>query len=443
MRDGLLVQIDLLGGVGEIGGNKFLVRDKDARILLDFGMSLGARGQFFAEPFLAPRDGQGLISLGILPDIRGLYRDEAEPPVDAVILSHAHIDHSMCISLLNRRIPVYCGETTLAILKTLSEMRQRGFENDLEGIDFKTFRTGDKLDFGQIQLEPIHVDHSVPGSYGFLIQTSGGTIAYSGDFRAHGTKMTLTTDFVNAARKSEPEIFLCEGTNLVRGDLRTEQEVFEKSEHVVGKTSGLVLASFSSADIDRLRTFHQIAEKNDRILALSMKQAYLLRALSKDKHLETPDVLKDSHVAVYQRGKKSFYHWEKDILSETNVKTSKDIRDMQNKVILASSSYDMNEVLDIQPGPGGAFINSSSEPFNEEMEMDHERFINWLNHFGLPMYQIHSSGHMMPTELREAIGEIAPKRLIPIHTEQPELYRLFVKDLTKVELVNKGSTLEL
>ena len=438
-----MVNIQLLGGVGEIGGNKFLIRDEDSKILLDFGMSLGLRGQFFSEPFLAPRDGQGLISLGILPDIHDLYRDGGDPPVDAVILSHSHIDHSMCISLLNRKIPVYCGETTFAILRTLSEMRQKGFENDLDGIDFRTFRTGDKNSLGGIQLEPIHVDHSVPGSYGFLVHTSSGTIAYSGDFRAHGSKSSLTTDFVDAAKKSEPEIFLCEGTNLVRGDLRTEQEVLEKSDHVIKKTKGLVLASFSSADIDRLRTFHEIAEKNDRILALSMKQAYLLRSLSKDKHLEVPDVLKDPHIAVYQRAKKTFYHWEKDILGQTSVKTSKDIREMQDKVILASSSYDMNEVLDIQPGPGGAFINSGSEPFNEEMEIDHERFINWLDHFGLPMYQIHSSGHMMPTELRETIGRIEPKRLVPIHTEQPELYRLFVKDLTQVELGNKGSTVEL
>jgi ribonuclease J len=77
------------------------------------------------------------------------------------------------------------------------------------------------------------------------------------------------------------------------------------------------------------------------------------------------------------------------------------------------------------------------------MEIDHERFINWLNHFGLPMYQIHSSGHMMPTELRETIGQVKPKRLLPIHTEQPELYRLFVKDITEVETPTKGSTVNL
>ncbi len=438
-----MVQIDLLGGVGEIGGNKFLVRDNDARILLDFGMSLGLRGQFYSEPFLAPRDIQGLLSLGIIPEVNGLYRDSEEPPIDAVILSHAHIDHSMCISLLNRNIPVYCGETTLSILRSLSEMRPKGFENDLDGIAFKTFRTGDKINFDGVLLEPVHVDHSVPGSYGFLIHTSGGTIAYSGDFRVHGYKSDLTTDFVGKAKTAKPDLFLCEGTNLVRGDLRTEDEVLEKSDHVIKKTKGLVLANFSTADIDRLRTFHEIAETNDRTLAVTMKQAYLLRALSQDKHLDVPDVLHDSHIAVYQRSKKTFYHWEKDILGTTSVKTAKDVREMQDKVILASSSYDMNEVLEIHPGPGGAFINSSSEPFNEEMEMDHERFINWLNHFGLPMYQIHSSGHMMPTELREAIGEIAPKRLLPIHTEQPELYRLFVKDLTNVELANKGATVEL
>src|SRR5260370_28149341 len=220
----------------------------------------------------------------------------------------------------------------------------------------------------------------------------------------------MIKDFVDAAERSEPELFLCEGTHLVRGDLRTEQEVLEKSEHVVRKTKGAVLASFSSDDIDRLRSFHQIAEKNDRLLVVSMKQASLLRSLANDEHLEVPDVIGDHHIAVYQRSKKTYYNWEKDILSAVTVKTSKDIRDMQSKVILASSPYDMNEILDIQPGPGGAYINSSSEPFKEEMEIDHDRFTNWLNHFGLPMYLIHCSGHMMSNELRETISQVKPIR---------------------------------
>src|SRR5439155_26791784 len=141
----------------------------------------------------------------------------------------------------------------------------------LEGIEFKTFRTGDNVSFGKIQLEPIHVDHSIPGSYAFLVHTSKGTIAYSGDFRLHGPKSNMTNDFSDAAERSEPELFLCDGTSLVSGDLRTELEVRLKSEYVVKETKGAVLVTFSTADIERLRTFHEIAEKDDRLLVVSMK----------------------------------------------------------------------------------------------------------------------------------------------------------------------------
>ncbi|HEX9429947.1 MAG TPA: MBL fold metallo-hydrolase [Candidatus Bathyarchaeia archaeon] len=101
-----MVEITFYGGAGEIGGNMILVRDGDSKIMLDFGMSLGERGRFFSEPFLSPRNETGLISLGIIPDVAGLYKGEGEIPADAVFLSHAHIDHSMSISLLNRQIPV-------------------------------------------------------------------------------------------------------------------------------------------------------------------------------------------------------------------------------------------------------------------------------------------------------------------------------------------------
>lgn len=435
-----MVEITFYGGAAEIGGNMILVQDGDDKIMLDFGMSLGERGRFFSEPFLSPRNEEGLIRLGIIPNVSGLYKGEDGPAVDAVFLSHAHIDHSMSISLLNREIPVYCGETTKMILEALSEARPGGFENDLDGLDFRTFRTGDHVKIGQVAIDPIHVDHSMPGSYGFLVHTSKGALAYSGDFRAHGPRADMTKDFAEKALGSDPEIFLCEGTNLVRGDLQSEAGVSDKVDHVVTKTKGLVLANFSTADVDRLRTFYDVAKKHDRLLAVSLRQAYLLQALLNDKRLNIPDVFHDPNITVYQRSKKTYYNWEKEVMKKAIVKTSKDVKESQRKFILAASSYDMNEILDIKPDSGGAFINSSSEPFNEEMEIEHDRFVNWLDHFGLPMYQIHSSGHMMPTELRETIEKVSPRTLVPIHTEQPQLYELFIKDICKVHQPTKGET---
>src|SRR5947208_2904651 len=291
-----MIEITFYGGAGEIGGNMILVHDGDSKIMLDFGMSLGERGRFFSEPFLSPRNESGLISLGIIPNVAGLYRGEGEVPADAVFLSHAHIDHSMSISLLNRQIPVYCGETTRMILEALSAARPGGFENDLDGIQFKTFRTGDRMKIGGIEVEPVHVDHSMPGSYGFIVQTSIGTLAYSGDFRAHGPRSDMTQDFAEKAEQSNPELFLCEGTNLVRGDLQSEAEVVDKVDHVVRKTNGLVLANFSTADVDRLRTFYETAKKNNRVLAVSLRQAHLLQALLKHKHLTIPDISHDTNI---------------------------------------------------------------------------------------------------------------------------------------------------
>ena len=63
-----------LGGVGEIGGNKFLISDRDTRILLDFGVSYADRRRFYSEPLLSPRDEKELFEFGMLPKLEGLYK---------------------------------------------------------------------------------------------------------------------------------------------------------------------------------------------------------------------------------------------------------------------------------------------------------------------------------------------------------------------------------
>jgi ribonuclease J len=77
------------------------------------------------------------------------------------------------------------------------------------------------------------------------------------------------------------------------------------------------------------------------------------------------------------------------------------------------------------------------------MEIEYDRFVNWLDHFGLPMFHIHCSGHIMPTEIRQVIGKIKPKKVFPIHTEHPELFSRFVAGVTNAELPVIGKTYEL
>ena len=105
-------------------------------------------------------------------------------------------------------------------------------------------------------------------------------------------------------------------------------------------------------------------------------------------------------MVVYQRSKKRYYEWEKNVLSFQNVVEASDIKGMQSKTVLVSSASSFKELVDIRPEPGSCFILSISEPFNEEQEFEFERVVNWLDHFGLPMYHVHCSGHIMPDQLK-------------------------------------------
>jgi len=67
---------------------------------------------------------------------------------------------------------------------------------------------------GPLEVEPIHVDNTVPGAYGFVIYTSQGPITYTGDIRLHGTKSQMTLDFIEKAKEVKPIALISEGHEL-------------------------------------------------------------------------------------------------------------------------------------------------------------------------------------------------------------------------------------
>ncbi|MDI6805649.1 MAG: MBL fold metallo-hydrolase [Candidatus Bathyarchaeia archaeon] len=431
------------GGVNEVGGNKILLQDRDTRVFFDFGMSFAMKRQFYSPPFLSPKSEKSLQALGILPKIDGIYKfDDKASEVDAVFISHGHMDHSAYLSFIKREIPVYCGETTQIILQAMGEIRRADLEFDVEGINFETFRTGRKICVGCLEILPVHVDHSVPGAYGFIIQTSSGVVVYTGDFRVHGAKKEMTEDFVEKAKETEPTAVITEATNMTGASISSESEVENKLNEIVQQTDGIVLTDFASTDVDRFNSFYRVAKKNGRCLTVSLRQAFLIDALRKDKGLKLPD-LNDENILVFRKSKKRYEKWECSIIEKYKDKVvdvfevSKQER--QCKSILAMSLYDFEELVEIQPEAGSCYVLSASEPFNEEMEIDFERLLNWLRHYGLPQYHVHVSGHIMPLQLKKALKEMNASKIFPVHTESAELFAKFMRDLkSKTILAEKG-----
>jgi mRNA degradation ribonuclease J1/J2 len=101
------------------------------------------------------------------------------------------------------------------------------------------------------------------------------------------------TRTVEAAAAAKPIAMLCEGTNLVGADFSTEDEVRAKIGKLVGTTQNLVLATFRHTDVDRTRTLYEVAKSNHRKLAVSMRQAYVMKKLEADRNLDLPRVDSD------------------------------------------------------------------------------------------------------------------------------------------------------
>lgn len=448
-----MTSLTFYGGVGEIGGNKILLADADKNVFLDFGINFGREKKYYEPPYLQPRNERHLLGLGILPDLKGIYKnDENEPWVDAILISHPHLDHYGYIKYVKDDIPIICGETTktLIIAKEVSSSgASSGYQianlTKSRGVeifkDFITFRTNNPPSETPINFTPVHVDHSVPGAYGLIIDTSEGNVVYTGDFRLQGPHKNMSEEFISTAKDSEPLALIIEGTNITNAKISSEDEVKSKIIDVIKNTTGLCMAGFSINDIDRLRSFYDAAKATGRKLAISMKQAYLLYNLQKDPKLSIFS-LDDPDVLIFVKDKKRFYIWEEEVINQyeniidANDLEKNDIEKIEQcNLILTTTFYDMNELITIKPVVGSIYILSQSEPFNEEMEIDFEKLLNWLDLFGIPQYQIHVSGHALPYQLKQAIREINPKKVFLVHTDKPDLYKRFLSDLN-IEIVN-------
>ena len=486
-----MTSITFYGGINEIGGNKILLEHKNTRIFFDFGMSFNTYKKYFAE-FLQPRKCNALFDFfefGLLPKLNGIYRKDyclhcsleypEKPFANAVLLSHAHIDHSSYIHFLREDIPIYCTKETFLILKALEETSIGSFTDyinlkksfhfvktkrqtykRLDGEDSKISRKFvivepyKKYQLDEVEVQAVPVDHSLPGACAFVIYTDSGNLVYTGDFRFHGRKRELTRKFVKIAKRAKPEIMLCEGTRIDETSNVTEEDVENKSKEIISSSNGLIVVNYPIRDLDRLVTFYNIAKDSNKDLVVNLKQAFLIELFEKISNypklkevsiyidrkgwgltsnefyvfLEDVGWIKGSEVE--QRHVEADYKiWERRFLSLKNTVSYKEIRENPSNYIFRCDNFELNELIDIKPEKG-IYIRSMTEPFSEDMIIEENRVRNWLSHFNLSsIHQIHASGHAGGPEIEEIIGKIEPERLVPIHTEKHELFKEYISDL--------------
>jgi ribonuclease J len=433
---------------------------------------------------LPPLRGLYRGDLLISPEVWGRMRRHPHyreiPEVHGILLSHAHLDHSGAIAFLKETIPVYATRMTAFIAKAMEDVGSADLEREVvytsprlptddstlasdrtlyvqrpfvlvdgvpqsqEALRFwgasptktKVLRPASLLSaekVGELVYRFFYVDHSIFGSCAFAVETSAGWVVYTGDLRLHGSHGHLTETFVREAAALRPAILLCEGTNVAReasAEAQTSEEaVHERALAVIGAARGLVIADFSPRHIERLLTFYRIARETSRILVILVKDQYLLDAmrLASGGPWALGD-MEDVRIYAERKGTRSTVEDRIRYRYAARLVSPEQIRADPAHFILCLSFFDVKHLIDIDPLPGGLYVYSSSEAYEEEQVIDQRRLRNWLERFGFEHVGfersegLHASGHAGSVDLVRMVQEIAPRALIPVHSKTPELY---------------------
>ncbi|MBN1783957.1 MAG: ribonuclease J [Alphaproteobacteria bacterium] len=246
------IRVIPLGGQDGVGMNCWIYEHDKTRIMLDCGVSVG-------DDSTADQ---------ILPDVSYLEGKK----LDAILLTHWHVDHINAIPYLYEQMgrPVIYG-TPFTIAKL-----QRTADEDFPKIGkLKTKiipAEGKRVKIGSIEAEFIHSTHHTPQSAMIALRCSTGTLLHTGDWALNPNPNVEGPTNEKALKDLNKENFL--------GVIGDSTEIYRKEithgEAVVGENllkyfkmakKKIIVPLFSST-IGRLQTVYENAQKVGREVCL-------------------------------------------------------------------------------------------------------------------------------------------------------------------------------
>ena len=419
------MRLTIFRGTHEIGGNCVEIATDSARIVLDVGMPLfDADGEQFDEKVIRGKSVDELLKAKTLPNVPGLFREGSSP--DAILLSHAHMDHTGFLRFTRKELPVYATKGTS---KMMLAGRLFARQVELPKKRFKELRAGKPRDVAGFRVTAFAVDHSVYGSVAFLIEADGKTVLYSGDLRLHGRKPGMARDLTAALKDKTVDVLLMEGTHLGQERVRgvTEYELEEEIVNHIRSAPGLVLASFSPQHIDRLVAFIRAGIRTDRTFVVDVYSAFVMHLIGNDVPIPPPKATEGIRVFYPAYFESSFkakrLDYARKLFLADRIELSEILADPKRYLMIFRPS-----MLDSDFGgelpTGTRCLFSRWEGYLEQPEWQKTR--EQLVAAGSELIQVHTSGHLFSEDLTKLVEQVAPCMTVPIHTFNPgEFHRRF------------------
>ena len=390
------IKIAFLGGLNEIGKNITLFECMGDMFILDCGMAFP--------------DGEMLGIDLVLPDFT--YVRENVDKIKGIIITHGHEDHigSLPYLLKDVSLPVYGTPLSMGLVG--NKLKEH---NLLSSAQLNVVHAGDVIKMGCMNVELIHVNHSIPDSVGVAIHSPAGTIVHTGDFKIDFTP--ATGDVIDLTRFAELGkegvlALMADSTNAERpGFTKTEAKVRESFENLFirAKNKRIIIATFAS-NVNRIQQILDCAKANGRKVAFSGRS--MLNYVQVATELGYMEV---SDGTVIDIDSINEYLPEQIVLVTTG---------SQGEPMSALSRMAYSEHRKVAVGTGDFIIISANPiPGNEKMVGN---VIDELLKLGCEvvyesMYEVHVSGHACQEELKVIHNLVRPEFFIPVHGEQKHL----------------------
>ena len=390
------VRIMFLGGLNEIGKNMTLFECMGDMVLIDCGMAFP--------------DGEMLGVDLVIPDFT--YVEQNKEKIKGIVITHAHEDHIGGLPYLLGKVnvPIYGTSLTNGIIG--NKLKEHSLPKAPELIDVKA---GQRIKLGCMEIEFIHVNHSIPDATAIALHTPAGTIIHTGDFKIDFTPTWGGPIDLNTFARLGDEGVLCllaDSTNASRpGFTTTEQTVSSSFDKIFTNAMNkrIIIATFAS-NVGRVQSIINCAHKYGRKVAFSGRSMVNYMSVASELgYLDVPEgILIDIDML-------SRYSPEQVVLVTTG---------SQGEPMSALSRMAYSDHRKVSVGEGDCIIISANPiPGNERTvgNVVDELLKRGCEVIYESMYEVHVSGHARQDELKIIHCLTKPKYFIPVHGEQKHL----------------------
>ena len=412
-----------LGGLDEIGKNITVFEYGNEIVLVDCGLEF-------------PEDDMLGVDL-VIPDVT--YLEKNKEKIKGLVITHGHEDHIGAIPYILKQInmPIYATKLTIGLIKNKLEEHKL-----LASTKLITVEQGQTINFGNIKVEFIRSNHSIPDAVMLAIHTPVGVILHTGDFKVDLTPIDdKIIDLGRIAELGNKGVLA-----LMSDSTNSERKGFTMSEKTIGDVfdrlfqnnkKRIVVATFAS-NVHRVQQIVNSAKEYGRKIAVCGRSMInMIETAREIGYIDAPenmfidiDMIKnytDEQLVIITTGSQG----------ETMSALTRMAAGEHKKVVITPNDM---VIISATPIPGNEKLVSNV--INDLMQIGAEVIYSALEN-------VHVSGHACQEEQKLIIALAKPKFFIPVHGEYRQLraHAETAKEMgvppENIFILKNGKTLEL